>query len=406
MNNFDTIRYDYFVDAGVLFQAFTAGELSVYRELSPSALGERVRSSGGVLGADRQGGDPARAAFGDGGLRLQHPAAGLPGLAGRDALLHAFNFEFINQTLNGGAFPRRASYFANSELGMGTGPAEGRVRELLEPFADSLVPGALDGYALPASDGSERNRANMRAAAKQLEAAGWTVQDGVLRDAAGAPFAFEILLTSGQSEAVANIFSDALRQLGIEARVKLVDQAQYNARKNDYDYDMVVNTWNMSLSPGQRADALLGQGGRDGRRGRATTWAIDSPAAEAMIADMLATRDPAEFQAAVQALDRVLTTGRYVIPFWFSDRSLIAHKAELRHPEALPVYGDWIGWLPEVWWSSEAAPESGSRARLAQERVELRQAAGAPAEEAQAAGGHAAGGGAFGARAAAGAGRR
>ena len=78
---------------------------------------------------------------------------------------------------------------------------------------------------------------------------------------------------------------------------------------------------------------------------------VASPAAEAMIARMLATRDEAEFVAAVQALDRVLTTGRYVIPFWFSDVSLIAHKADLKYPETLPVYGDWIGWLPEVWWS-------------------------------------------------------
>ena len=134
------------------------------------------------------------------------------------------------------------------------------MRELLEPFAGELVPGALDAYALPASDGSERNRANMRTAAKQLEEAGWTVRGrGAAERGRASPSRFEILLTSGQNEAVANIFADALRQLGIEARVKLVDQAQYNARKNDYDYDMIVNTWNMSLSPGQRADALLGQ---------------------------------------------------------------------------------------------------------------------------------------------------
>ena len=182
------------------------------------------------------------------------------------------------------------------------------------------------------SDGSPRNRANMRAAAKLLEEAGWTVQDGVLRNAAGEPFAFEILLQQGQNEAVANIFVDALRQLGIEARVQLVDQAQYNERRNDYDYDMIVNTWNMSLSPGNEQTLYWG---RDGvtEPGTRNYMGIDSPAAEAMIADMLATRDPAEFEAAVQALDRVLTTGRYVIPFWFSDGSLIAHKAELKHPE-------------------------------------------------------------------------
>ena len=264
MNNFDTIRYDYFVDAGVLFQAFTAGELSVYRELSPTRWASEYDfpavASGEIVKAEIPHGRPS----GMEGFVFNTRRPIFQDWRVRDALLHAFNFEFVNQTLNGGAFPRRASYFANSELGMGTGRRRGGCGSCSSRSRTSLVPGALDAYALPASDGSERNRANMRAAAKQLEAAGWTVQDGVLRNAAGEPFAFEILLTAGQSEAVANIFTDALRQLGIEARVKLVDQAQYNARKNDYDFDMIVNTWNMSLSPGQRADALLGEGRGDG----------------------------------------------------------------------------------------------------------------------------------------------
>ena len=129
-----------------------------------------------------------------------------------------------------------------------------------------------------------------------------------------------------------NIFVDALRQLGIEARVELVDAAQYNARRADYDYDMIVNMWNMSLSPGNEQTLYWG---RDGvtTPGTRNYMGIDSPAAEAMIATMLTTRDPAEFEAAVQALDRVLTTGRYVIPFGFSDVSRIAYKADLQHPE-------------------------------------------------------------------------
>jgi peptide/nickel transport system substrate-binding protein len=271
----------------------------------------------------------------------------------RDALLHDFNYEFVNRTLNAGALPRRSSYFANSRLGMGQGPAEGRVRELLAPFEAELVPGALDAYALPASDGSPRNRSNMRAAARLLEEAGWSSRGGVLVNAAGEPFRFGILLQQGQNEAVTNIFVDALRQLGIEARVELVDAAQYNARRSDYDFDMIVNTWNMSLSPGNEQTLYWG---RDGvtTPGTRNYPGVDSPAAEAMIETMLTTRDPAEFEAAVQALDRVLTTGRYVIPFGFSDVSRIAYKADLRHPERLPVYGDWIGWLPEVWWQ---APE-------------------------------------------------
>ena len=144
---------------------------------------------------------------------------------------------------------------------MGQGPAEGRVRALLAPFEAELVPGALDAYALPVSDGSPRNRANMRTAAKLLEEAGWTSQGGVLRNAAGEPFRFTILLQQGQNEAVANIFVDALRQLGIEARVELVDAAQYNARRSDYDYDMIVNLWNMSLSPGNEQTLYWGRDG-------------------------------------------------------------------------------------------------------------------------------------------------
>ena len=207
----------------------------------------------------------------------------------RDALLHAFNFEFVNRTLDAGALPRRASYFANSELAMGEGPAEGRVRELLAPFEASLTPGALDAYALPASDGSERNRRNMRKAAALLEEAGWTVRDGRLRDAAGAPFAFEILLQQGQGEAVTSIFVDALRQLGITATVALVDQAQYNARRSDYDYDMIINAWNMSLSPGNEQMLYWGSEGVT-EPGTRNYPGVASPAAEAMIAHD--ARDP------------------------------------------------------------------------------------------------------------------
>jgi peptide/nickel transport system substrate-binding protein len=349
VNNFDTVRYEFFVDAGVLWQAFTAGDLSVYRELNPARWQSEYDfpavTSGEIVKAEIPHGRPS----GMEGFVFNTRRPIFRDWRVRDALVHAFNFEFINRTVNGGTLPRRASYFANSELAMGDGPAEGRVRELLEPFADGLVPDALEAYALPVSDGSERNRANLRVARKRLEEAGWTVQGGELRNAAGERFQFEILLQQGQSEAVANIFTDALRQLGIAVRVTLVDQAQYNERRNGYDYDMIQNAWSMSLSPGNEQTLYWGREGVS-EPGTRNYMGVDSPAVEALITDMLETRDRDEFVAAVRALDRVLSTGRYVIPFWFQDESLIAHKADLRYPETLPIYGDWIGWLPEVWW--------------------------------------------------------
>ena len=132
MNNFDTVRYDYFVDAGVLFQAFTAGELSVYRELSPtkwaSAYGFPAVASGEIVKAEIPHGRPS----GMEGFVFNTRRPIFQDWRVRDALLHAFNFEFVNQTLNGGAFPRRASYFANSDLGdgerAGGGAGEGAAR--------------------------------------------------------------------------------------------------------------------------------------------------------------------------------------------------------------------------------------------------------------------------------------
>jgi len=117
----------------------------------------------------------------------------------RDAMIHAFNFEFINQTINGGVNPRITSYFANSVLGMEEGPATGKVKELLEPFAGELLPGAMDGYTLPVAE-NNRNRSNITRATELMAEAGWTVQDGVMKNEAGAPFTFEVLLKNSSTE--------------------------------------------------------------------------------------------------------------------------------------------------------------------------------------------------------------
>ena len=283
---------------------------------------------------------------------------------------------------------------------MGDGPAEGRVRELLAPFADGLTPGALDAYALPVSDGSQRNRRNMRAAAELLAEAGL---DGAGRGAAqrgGRALRVRDPAAAGQSEAVTNIFVDALRQLGIAARVQLVDQAQYNERRNAYDYDMIVNAWNMSLQPGNEQMLYWGRTGSRARHAQLPGRRQPGGGGD----DRGRCSRPAtrrSSSAAVQALDRVLTTGRYVIPFWFPDMSLIAHKAELKYPGA--AAGLWrldrlaAGGLVAAARVSGGRKLAALRASLrrsifaedgsgsagnaaAQECVEARQAAGAPAE--------------------------
>ncbi|TCP41001.1 extracellular solute-binding protein [Rhodovulum marinum] len=354
-HNFDEIRYEFFGDGDVVFEAFRGGAIDVYREASAakwdSAYDFPAVAAGEIVKAEIPHARPSGIA----GFVMNTRRPVFADWRVRDAMLHAFNFEFINATLTGGTLPRITSYFSNSDLGMRPGPAEGRVRDLLAPFADSLLPGALEGYALPASDGRQSNRGNLRTAFARLEEAGWRVDDaGVLRNAAGVPFSFEILLRQGATETqkIVDIFAEGLRRLGIAVRVTAVDSAQYTERTDAYDFDMTFYTVALSLSPGNEQRLYWG---RDGvtRPGTRNWMGMDSPAAEAMIDAMLTADGREAFVAATRALDRVLTTGRYVIPIWYAPRSLIAHRARLKYPETVPIYGDWIGFLPDIWWTEE-----------------------------------------------------
>ena len=351
-HNFDEVRYDYFGDGGVVFEAFKAGDITSYREANPAAWASNYAfpavQSGDVVLAEI----PHQRPSGIDGFVFNTRREIFADWRVREALIQAFNFEFINQTLTGGVQPRITSYFSNSVLGMTPGtPAEGREQALLAPFADSLLPGALEGYALPVSDGSEANRKGIREATRLLEEAGWTVQNGVLTNAAGTPFAFDILLVQGEDDmlSIANIYIEALRRLGIAVTVTSVDSAQYKERTNAYDFDMTHYIRSLSLSPGNEQTLYWGSAGVT-EPGTRNWMGMNSPAAEAMIKTLLTATDPEEFTAATRALDRVLTSGRYVVPIWYSDVSRIAHAKQLHYPDRLPIYGDWLGFQPDVWW--------------------------------------------------------
>jgi len=352
LHNFDEVRYEYFGDGGVVFEAFKAGDITSYREANPAAwagnYGFPAVQSGQVVLSEI----PHQRPSGIEGFVFNTRREIFADWRVREALIQAFNFEFINRTLTGGVQPRITSYFSNSVLGMTPGaPAQGRERALLAPFADSLLLGALDGYALPVSDGSEANRTGIREATRLLQEAGWTVTDGVLTNAAGTPFAFDILLVQGQDDmlSIANIYVEALRRLGIAVTVTTVDSAQYKERTNRYDFDMTHYIRSLSLSPGNEQMLYWGAAGVT-EPGTRNWMGMNSPAAEAMIKALLTATDPQEFTAATRALDRVLTSGRYVVPIWYSEVSRIAHARQLQYPDRLPIYGDWLGFQPDVWW--------------------------------------------------------
>lgn len=352
-NNIDEVRMEFYADSGVIFEAFKAGAIDTLRETNAGKWNDQYDFPAIQNGDVIKSVIPHKRPTGITGFVMNTRRDIFKDWRVRDALIHAFNFEFINQTVNGGTNPRINSYFANSVLGMEDGPANGKVRELLEPFADDLLPGALDGYALPVADG-ERNRGNLNIARDLLEQAGWTVQDGVLKNADGQAFTFEVLLknSSSENETIMDIYTDSLERLGIFPNVLRVDSAVHKERVTEYDFDMVYYRRGLSLSPGNEQKLYWGKEGVE-NPGTRNHMGMNSPAAEAMIDTMLTSESRDDYIAAVRALDRVLTTGRYVIPIWHNPQSFLAHKKELKYSENLPMYGDWIGFLPDVWWFEE-----------------------------------------------------
>jgi peptide/nickel transport system substrate-binding protein len=354
--NVDTIRMEFFGDAAAHFEAFKAGALSTMRETNAASWARdydfpRVRSGEVVLSEV-----PHERPTGMTGLVMNTRQPFFDDIRVRQAMIEAFNFEYVNGVLNGGALPRITSYFANSPLGMRPGPAEGRVADLLAPHADALPPAALEGVVLPETDGQAANRRGLRRATALLEEAGYAIgDDGRLRDPDGAPVRFEILLQQGSSEvqSVVDIYVEALARLGLAPEVTTVDGAQYRERVDAYDFDMTWYRWGLSLSPGNEQLSYWGPAGVE-TPGTRNLMGADHPAIPALVEAMTGAATQGDYVAAVRALDRVLTAQAYVIPMWHNPVSYIAHEASLRYPaDRLPIYGDWIGFQPDIWWVEE-----------------------------------------------------
>ena len=350
-HNYDSVKLDFYGDSKVLFEGFKAGEISAVREFNAETWASQYDFPAIERGDIVKSVIPHQKPSGMTGLVMNTRRAPFDDWRVRDALIHAFNFEFINDTLTGNAQPRITSYFSNSVLGKEDGPAEGRVAELLLPYQDTLPSGTIEGYALPVSDGSARNRAGIRAAMAQFEAAGYMVEGGKMLRGDGTPVSFTILIAKGSTEdiAIAELYMRALERLGIDATIEAIDDAQYFSRTGNFDFDITTFRRSLSLSPGNEQKFYWGSEAAD-QPGSRNLMGARSPAIDAMIDAMLNARDSADFIAATRALDRILTAERFVIPFWSYTEGRIAHVKEMMFPDTLPIYGDGSQWMPEVWW--------------------------------------------------------
>ncbi|KIN72356.1 ABC transporter, periplasmic substrate-binding protein [Sulfitobacter guttiformis KCTC 32187] len=350
-SNFDSIKLDFYGDSKVLFEGFKAGEISAVREFNAETWNSQYDFPAITRGDIIKSVIPHQKPSGMTGFVMNTRRAPFDDWRIRDALIKAFNFEYINDTLTGNSQPRITSYFSNSILGKEDGPAKGRVAELLLPYQDTLPAGTIEGYDLPVADGSARNRKGIRAAMLQFEAAGYMVTDGKMKRGDGTPVSFSILIQKGSTEdiAIAELYLRALERLGIAATIETVDDAQYFARTGEFDFDITVFRRAMSLSPGNEQKLYWGSEAAD-QPGSRNLMGARSPAIDAMIGAMLTARDSTDFIAATRALDRILTAERFVIPFWSYTEGRIAHVRQMKYPATLPIYGDGAEWMPEVWW--------------------------------------------------------
>jgi microcin C transport system substrate-binding protein len=344
-NNFDEVRYEYYRDANVAMEAFKAGAYDLRLENASkfwaTAYTGPMFDAGWIvkeeipnqLGTGMQG-----FAF-----NLRRPLFQDPKV--RQALAYAFDFEWTNRTIMYGQYARTQSYFSNTELGAQGLPSAAELA-LLESFRDQLPEEVFTQvYHAPSAEGEGGIRQNLRTALRLLGEAGWQVEGGKLVNAQGQPFRFEILLNGPSFERHTLPFVKNLERLGIAATVRTVDPAQYQNRMNEFDFDMTVEAFGQSLSPGNEQRDYWGSEAA-GTPGSRNTIGITNPAVDHLIDKIIQAPTREDLVTATRALDRVLLWGHYVIPHWHTRTFRVAYWDKFDRPNTTPPYG-----LPLFsWW--------------------------------------------------------
>ncbi|MCH9807732.1 MAG: extracellular solute-binding protein [Alphaproteobacteria bacterium] len=349
--NFAQIRYDYFRDDAAMLEAFKSGKIDVRIEKDPSRWAEgygSLKKDGHTLNKrEFDIGLPSgmnALAFNTRRPIFQDPRV-------RRALIQLFDFTWINKNLYHGLYERTQSYFDRSELSSVGRPASERERDLLKPYADAVAPAVMEGKAtLPKTDGTGRNRKIWRQALSLLKQAGYELKDGKLIDAnTGRQLEFELLAGTTINERLFLTYARELKKLGISAKVRIVDSAQYQSRIKTYDYDMIQTRWPSSLSPGNEQIFRWSSKMAD-REGTFNFAGVKNPAADAMIQQMLSANGADDFKAAVRALDRVLLSGHYVLPLFHLPRQWVGLWTRIRYPETTSLFGYQL----DTWWTQDA----------------------------------------------------
>lgn len=355
MFNFERVTFKYYRDTTVALEAFKAGEfdfiaVSNSKEWARDYVGEKFDS-----GQIRKETLRHRNNAGMQGFVFNLRRSLFQDKRVRRAIVLALDFEWANRKLFYGQYNRCNSFFSNSELATQGLPA-GAELALLEKYRDRLPPEVFSGlWSPPSTDGPLGLRGNLRQAKALLEEAGWRFRDGALRDKDGRPLRFEVMLGQKGFERIVAPFARNLAKLGIEASYRVVDAAIYQRRTDTFDFDMTVEVFPQSQSPGNELrDMFHSQAAQ--REGSQNSPGIADPVVDALVDEVIYAKDRAALVTAVRALDRVLLNGEYLVPNWYIPYHRVAFRNRFAHPQTLPLYYNPTAWMLSTWWMADAPP--------------------------------------------------
>ena len=348
MYNFDTVNYKYYKDSTIALEAFKAGEFDFFYEnyskrWARSHVGPKY-DSGEILKTELAHSNNAgmqgfafnmrREKFGDARVRR--------------ALTLAFDFEWSNNQLFYNQYERCDSYFSNSELAS-SGLPTGEELALLEPFREQLPSSVFETEWYPPTTNNDVTlRDNLRKARDLLAEAGWTIQDGVLKNAQGEVFVIDVLLVQKGFDRIFAPYAHNLKKLGIDMNYRTVDDSLYKRRLDKFEFDMVVTSFPQSVSPGNELLNMFHSQAAE-MEGSRNLPGIAEPVVDALIEKIINAEDRDQLIVAAHALDRVLLHGEYLMPNWYIDTHRIAYRDKFNMPDTLPLYFEPVSWLLKTW---------------------------------------------------------
>ena len=351
MYNFDRITYQHYQDRTIALEALKAGEfdfMDIYHSKNWATLmtGPRFDSGEIIKTTLSHRNNAGMQGF---VFNLRNPL--FQDIRVRKAINLAYDFTWANKNLFYGQYTRCNSYFSNSELAS-SGLPQGNELTLLEPFRDQLPPELFTQEWKPVNtDKPGALRHNLRQAKKLLEEAGWVVQDGVLKNAEGEAFKFDIVLRQRGFERIISAFARNLKKLGIEVGYRTVDRALYQRHQDNFDFDIIVQLYSQSQSPGNEQINFWHSSSAD-EKGSYNYMGLKNPVVDALVEKLIAAPDRSALIAAAHALDRVLLWGEYIVPNWYIDYHRVVYWDKFGHPEQEPFYYvDGKSWLVTAWWA-------------------------------------------------------